>query len=264
MDAPIGIFDSGVGGLTVAAAIIKELPQESFIYYGDTAHAPYGDKSPRTIIHHSETIADFLTQKGCKALVIACNTASALAYKPLLIKYPGHHILNVIDPVVRYVASHASGKVGIIATRATTQSQVYQQRLHRLAPHLQAVAKATPLFAPIVEEGFENTDISRGAIREYLGSREFQNLDTLILGCTHYPLLQHEIEQYYQGATQVIDSPSLVARALRQMLAQHDILATARSRKHHFYFSEKTDAFQNIATRFFGAHLIMEELPLIS
>ena len=263
MQAPIGIFDSGVGGLTVAAAIMKELPQETFIYYGDTAHAPYGDKSSKSIVHHSETIVQFLEKNKCKAIVIACNTASAVAYGTLLRKFPDLLIINVIDPVVHYVAGHAHGRVGIIATRATTQSRVYLQRLHRFAPHLQAIAKATPLFAPIVEEGFENTDISRGAIREYLCDKEWQNLDTLILGCTHYPLLQREIEDFYENKTQVIDSPRLVAKALGESLGQNNLLADRRGAGLRFYFSEKTRAFETIARRFFGARLSMEEFPLM-
>lgn len=263
MQAPIGIFDSGVGGLTVAAAIMKELPQETFIYYGDTAHAPYGDKSSKSIIYHSETIVRFLEKNKCKAIVIACNTASAIAYGNILRKFPNLLIINVIDPVVHYVAAHAHGKVGIIATRATTQSRVYIQRLHRFAPHIQTIAKATPLFAPIVEEGFENTDISRGAIREYLSHRDWQNLDTLILGCTHYPLLQTEIERFYQNKTQVIDSPTLVAKALKDVLSENKLLSPRRSAELRFYFSEKTRAFETIARRFFGARLSMEEYPLI-
>ena len=262
MHRPIGIFDSGVGGLTVASAIISLLPEESFIYYGDTTHAPYGDKSGAAIKSYSRSIVNFLLQEDCKAIVIACNTASAVAYDDLRKAFPPVEFINVVDPVVEAVAKESRGKVGIIATRATTQSGVYALRLKELAPAVQTVAKATPLFAPLIEEGFVNTAISEGAIHAYLDDPEFQDIDTLILGCTHYPLLQREIEAYYGGRTRVLDSPAFVAQKLRERLESHSLLSPQKSVEHRFYVSEQTQAFESIARRFFGAQVEMEEKRL--
>lgn len=259
LNKPIGIFDSGVGGLTVASAIKKLLPNESFIYFGDTRHSPYGDKSRDTIKRYSNDISRFLLSKDCKAIVIACNTASALAYKDLVSKYPSTPILNVVDPVANYVGENISGKVGIIATRATTQSGIYKKRLLEINPKLEIEASATPLLVGLVEEGFMNTEVSRGAIKQYLDKSKFQNLSSLILGCTHFPLLQEEIELFFEGKTQVVDSPELVASELQKILRANDLLSDAVKADYQFYVSEKTRAFSKIARNFFGEDITLEE-----
>ncbi|MDZ7846578.1 MAG: glutamate racemase [Owenweeksia sp.] len=231
MNKPIGIFDSGVGGLTVASAIKRLMPQESIIYFGDTKHTPYGDKSAATISHYSQGITDFLLKQGCKAVVIACNTASALAYQPLKDQHPDLLIENVVDPVVNYVGRNINNKVGIIATRATTKSGIYRKKLRRLNPKLQVVSAATPLLVGVVEEGFTNTVVSTGAIESYLGNKKFNDITTLILGCTHFPLLQKEIEYYFGGRAEVVDSPDLVAHHLMVELGQAEYAGGARTRK---------------------------------
>ncbi len=259
MNQPIGIFDSGVGGLTVAAAIQKLLPQESLIYFGDTIHSPYGDKSEETIRFYAEEIVRFLLGQGCKAVVIACNTASALAFEHLQEQFPGTLILNVIDPVVEYVGSNINNKVGIIATRATTKSGVYRKRLRKLNPKLNIVTAATPLLVGVVEEGFVNTKVSSGAIEAYLGSKKFQDISTLILGCTHFPLLQKEIEQFFGGRTEIVDSPELVAHQLKRLLQSQALLSSAETVEHQFVVSEYTEAFARTARMFFGARLELKE-----
>jgi len=251
-----------VGGLTVASAIKKVLPGESFIYFGDTKHAPYGDKSRETIHGYSEKITRFLLSQDCKAIVIACNSASAMAYPKLVKTFPGTIILNVIDPVVKYVAENTSGKVGIIATRATIQSSLYRKRLLELNPDLEVVSAATPLLAPLIEEGFIKTDISKGAIREYLGQQKFKELSTLILGCTHYPLIEEEIEVYFEGKTRVVDSPQLVAQELKKVLLEKQLLNSAPKGSYSFYVSEKTKAFGRIARMFFGEGIELSEKRL--
>lgn len=259
MERPIGIFDSGVGGLTVAAAIKKVLPGESFIYFGDTQHAPYGDKSGETITRYSENITRFLLSQNCKAIVIACNSASAVAYSTLVQKFPQTVILNVIDPVVEFVATVTRGKVGIIATRATIQSGIYEKKLLQLNPKMEVVSAATPLLAPLIEEGFMHTDISQGAIREYLDDSKFNGLSTLILGCTHYPLIEREIQHFFGEKVSVVDSPELVARKLEKTLAEKNLKNPATVADYRFYLSEKTTAFSSVAKMFFGEGINLTE-----
>lgn len=262
MDRPIGIFDSGVGGLTVAAAIKKRLPGESFIYFGDTKHSPYGDKSGDTIRQYSSEITNFLLSKNCKAIVIACNTASALAYDELIAEHPTIPIINVVDPVAQFVASQNPNKIGIIATRATTNSKIYKKRLLELNVNLKIEDAATPLLVGLVEEGFMNTEVSRGAIKQYLNHPKFQNLDSLILGCTHFPLLQKEIELFFEGKTHVVDSPELVAKELEKILTGKNILNVEKQGTYQFYVSEKTKAFSTIAKNFFGENIQLKEKQL--
>ena len=262
MDKPIGIFDSGVGGLTVAAAIKRQLPGESFIYFGDTKHSPYGDKSGDTIRRYSSEISDFLLAKDCKAIVIACNTASALAYDELVKKHPNLPILNVVDPVAQFVASQKPEKIGIIATRATTKSKIYKKRLLEINTNLIIEDAATPLLVGLVEEGFLNTEVSKAAIKQYLQHPKFRNLDSLILGCTHFPLLQKEIEIFFKGKTHVVDSPELVAKELAKILKGKNLLCENEEGQYQFYVSEKTAAFSKIAKNFFGENIQLKEKQL--
>ncbi len=264
MNKPIGIFDSGVGGLTVASAIKRVLPNESLVYFGDTINSPYGNKSEETIVFYAEQIAKFLVKENCKAVVIACNTASALAYKHLVELFPNLPILNVVDPVVDYVGSNINNKVGVIATRATIKSGVYRKKLRKMNPKLNVVSAPTPLLVGIIEEAFMNTKVSAGAIEAYLGSKKFSDISTLILGCTHFPLLQKEIEQFFGGRAEVVDSPELVARNLVSLLRKHNLLnANDVVAEHRFFVSEHTPAFERTAKMFFGKHIdLVERLPV--
>jgi len=252
-NAPIGIFDSGVGGLTVARAIADALPKESFIYYGDTAHLPYGDKSAEAIIGYSEAIVKFLLEQGCKAIVIACNTASAVAYDTLL-KTGGAHvpIINVIDPVAEAVALRHFKKVGVIGTRATVQSGAYSARLNQLQPNLQVASMATPLLVPVIEEGLANSAISTLALKHYLNEPLWHDVEALVLGCTHYPLLHKEIDSFFQQKVRIIDSPQIVSEMVSQVLASQKMLSTAKNGQYLFYLSNYTATFEKIARSFFG------------
>lgn len=261
--AAIGIFDSGVGGLTVAAALRQKMPQERFIYFGDTRHAPYGDKSKATIVDLSLRITRFLQAQECKAIVIACNSASAMAAEALQERFPALPIFNVIDPVVAAVVAQPDWhKVGVIATRATIRSKVYARRLQRQKPDLAVASVATPLLAAIVEEGFAQSDISRGAIREYLQNPLLADIDSLILGCTHYPLLQGEIEDFFGPRVRVLNSPHWVAEDLARQLALRGLASAASAGPDRFLVSEKTKAFQQVARLFFGESLSLEEKRL--
>lgn len=263
MNQSLGIFDSGVGGLTVAAAIRDLLPNESFIYFGDTLHAPYGDKSRRTIIDYSRSIIDFLLDQHCKAIVIACNSASALAFPQLRKEYPELLIINVIDPVTDEVLRRGFRSVGVIATRATIRSKIYSRRLQQAEVPPQVFSKATPLLAPLIEEGFANSPVSRSVIEKYLADARFPNLEALILGCTHYPLIQKDLEAMLKTPLEIIDSPGLVARYLARQLELKQLEANSENVAfQRFYVSEKTPAFNTISQRFFGEKLALEERTL--
>ena len=199
MNAPIGIFDSGIGGLTVAHAIAQRLPNESLIYFGDTAHLPYGDKSAEAIQQYSLNIIEFLLQRHCKLIVIACNTASAVAFRllknQLSDKTP---IINVIEPVVRTVVAAQLQRVGVIATKRTIITGIYPAALNYLQPDLKVVAKPTHTLVTLIEEGlYRNSNIMDALIEHYLSDSDFDEVEGLILGCTHYPIIKTDIERFF-------------------------------------------------------------------
>lgn len=262
MDQPIGIFDSGVGGLTVAAAIQKRLPQESLLYYGDTRHAPYGDKSKGTITEYSRRITRFLLDQNCKAVVIACNTASAMAYRSLKREFPKQVLINVIDPVVEALAQNPVEQVGVIATRATIRSGVYARRIERKLPKTAVHSVATPLLAALIEEGFAGTAVSKGVLQRYLSIPEFEKLQALVLGCTHYPHIEQEIQDFFGPDLRILDSPGYVAEHLALLLEKKKLLNAGSKPRHQFYVSEKTPAFTNISSTFFGAKIRLFEKVL--
>ncbi|MCS6991951.1 MAG: glutamate racemase [Chitinophagales bacterium] len=262
--APIGIFDSGIGGLTVARAIANLLPGESILYVGDTAHLPYGEKSPEAVQHYALRITTFLLNQSCKALVIACNTASALAYLQVARLVNGRiPVINVIDPIVAAVAADAAlHKVGIIGTRATIRSHVYDQKLKQLRPDIETVSLATALLASMIEEGFYNNQVSRTIIENYLRYPDFMDIDALILACTHYPLIRAEVEQFFQHSVKVFDSTGPVAQQLAQQLAMRRQLAPPGDANHRFYVTDYTESFEKTTQLFFGRAVHLEPLPL--
>ena len=259
---PVGIFDSGVGGLTVANAIRQLLPNEQMIYFGDTAHLPYGDKSKETITYYAEKITEYLLEQQCKVIVIACNTASAIAYENV-IKLAGDKaiVLNVIDPVVDYIISQPEIKnIGVIGTKGTINSGTYETKINARRPSLNVNSMPTPLFVPMIEEGFIFDDISNAIIRSYLSKRDLQFVDTLILGCTHYPIIKNQINKFYNFNVDVIDSSKTVAMKLRQILASNNLLNNTEHPEHKFYISDYTDNFRNIARLFFEDEINIEKL----
>jgi glutamate racemase len=261
-DRPIGIFDSGIGGLTVASAIKQALPNESFIYFGDTAHLPYGDKSPESIRHYAARITAFLLEKKCKAIVIACNTASAHAFKTVVdICGPDVPVINVVDPVAEYTGAHYSDcKIGVIGTKGTIQSRIYVNRIAKANASLKVLSNATPLLAPMIEEGFFNNQISQTVINSYLSKRTFQGIHALILGCTHYPLIKKEVETFYKKKIEIIDSASVVANAVAKELKQHKLLVGAKAMaNYHFFVSDYTSSFEQSTKTFFKEKIKLEE-----
>ncbi len=263
---PIGIFDSGIGGLTVANAISKLLPNEKIIYFGDTAHVPYGDKSASAIQFYSQNIADFLLLKKCKIIVIACNTASAAARKSTAEHVATTTVLNVIDPVVEFVAQHFNkNTIGLIGTKGTINSRVYPKAIKKANANIQTNSLATPLLAPMIEEGFFNNNISKTIISAYLEKSALKNIDALILGCTHYPLIQKEIEAVYKKKKQkikILNSADIVAHSVKDALKAQKILSTKTNPKHEFYVSDYTKSFEESTKVFFGAKVKLKEVNL--
>ncbi len=257
---PIGVFDSGVGGLTVASAIKRLLPNEDMIYFGDTFHLPYGDKSKESVQFYSQGIAEFLLKNECKAIVIACNTASANAFQSVK-EFVGDRaiVIDVISPVVDFIVNATEIKnLGVIGTKGTVNSGTYQNRINELRNDVKVVSLATPLLVPMIEEGFIFDDISNAIIRSYLSRYELKSIDSLILGCTHYPIIKNQISKYFNFGVQVIDGGQLVASRLREVLADQNLLNNSRNPQQTFYVSDYTDYFKIIAKMFFE-----KEVPLI-
>jgi glutamate racemase len=261
---PIGVFDSGVGGLTVANAIRKVLPRESLIYFGDTAHLPYGDKSKETIIAYSTGITRFLLEQKCKVIVIACNTASSNAYEAILEECAGKAwVVNVIDPVVNYVASGSGYRnIGVIGTKGTINSETYRKKILALKPDAIVSSLATPLFVPMIEEGFIFDDISNAIIRSYLTKPELEGIDSLILGCTHYPVIKNQISKFYNFGMNIIDSSLIVANDLRNLLDARKALSIDSTPVHKFVVSDYTPYFQVISKLFFEEDIKLEKINL--
>lgn len=261
---PLGIFDSGIGGLTVANAIHQLMPQETLVYFGDTAHLPYGDKSPEAIRKWANAISDFLLEFRCKALVIACNSISSVAFESVK-KHVGSRalVINVIDPVVDYVSAQVNTRhVGVIGTKATVKSDVYAQKLKAHSRRLSVSSLATPLLAPMIEEGFFNNKISKTIINDYLSRPKLKNIDSLILGCTHYPLIRPEIEQYYKGRVHIFDSAGIVAHHVNWLLEEAELLHKGKAGKHRFFVSDFTTAFEMSTKIFFRGKVKLEQKNL--
>lgn len=257
-DGPIGIFDSGIGGLTVARSILDALPNEEIIYFGDTAHLPYGDKSGDAIRYYVAKISDFLYGQGCKALVIACNTASSVLERASLPPFHKDLVINVVDPVVNYVSSQESiNTIGVIGTKRTIGSGIYARRLKSKVKDIQVKNLSTPLLAPMIEEGFFNNNISKAIVASYLD--KITDIDALILGCTHYPLIKKEIGAYYKHEIPLIDAPELVATRLKSSLTDLNLLRQGQAPKHKFFVSDYTSGFEEAAKLFFGERVHLEE-----
>lgn len=262
--APIGVFDSGMGGLTVMQSIKKCMPNEKVIYFGDTAHLPYGDKSKETLIKYSLDIVDFFLKQGAKAIVVACNSATSNAWDEIVKRVEGKALtFNVIDPVVNKVAYELHSNMGVIATQATINSKFYNKKLRKLNKHIKVSSLATPLLVPIIEEGLAKSEIARVTIEHYLTNKSLQNIDSLILGCTHYPIIYNQINNFYQGKINIIDSPLIVANDIKYQLRKNNLLNIQPVEAEDlFYVSDYTKNFENMAKNFFGKKINLEQLSL--
>ncbi len=254
--APIGVFDSGIGGLTVVRELIRQLPNESIIYFGDTARVPYGPKSPDTVLRYSREITKFLRDQGVKALVVACNTATAHAL-PALREENDLPIVGVIEPGSRAAArSTQSGRVGVIGTQGTINSRAYERAIAAVAPDAQIIALACPLFVPLAEEGWLDTEATRLIAKEYLAPIAEGDVDTLVLGCTHYPLLKEVIGKTVGRNVRLIDSAAETAAetavTLRDAGLAHEETDDARYR---FIASDAPEQFLRVGQRFLGSSI---------
>lgn len=253
-NAPIGIFDSGVGGLTVFKALSRRLPNESLIYLGDTARIPYGTRSIETVQRYAAEDAAFIQSKNVKLIVIACNTASALAADQLEQDCPVP-VIGVIKPgAERAAAASRNGKIGIIATEATVSSGAYELRIREHRPDLDVTAAACPLFVPLAEEGWIDHPATRQIAEEYLSGLRQRRVDTLVLGCTHYPILRPVIEQVMGDSVQYIDSGEAVSEDVASLLEDRDLQCDGSlgERFEEFYVTDSPARFRKVAERFLG------------
>ncbi|CAM4463825.1 MAG: Glutamate racemase [Legionellaceae bacterium] len=262
---PIGIFDSGIGGLTVTQAITKILPYENIVYFGDTAHLPYGDKSTAAIQAYSIKICDMLLAQHCKLIVMACNSASSAAYE-LVKEYVGKkaHVINVIDPTIEYIREYFSEKkIGLIGTRQTVLSNVYKKKIDALNNNIELYSYPTPLLAPLIEEGFSKKNIFDEIINNYLSVPELANIEAIILACTHYPLIKEQINHFYKDKIAIIDNSDIVANAVKNLLNYHHALnKQGKNNYKKFYISDYTESFSNAAKLFFSEEIHLEHYPL--
>lgn len=257
MGAPIGIFDSGIGGLTVVRALAAALPSEDLLYVGDTAHLPYGEKSLLAVREYALRISEYLYERGCKLVVIACNTASAAAREELRRHWAGRmRIVDVISPLVEDIAGRNFKKIGVIATKATIRSDVYARSLHELRPDVEVYSLATSLLAQMIEEGFFNNQISRSVLHQYLSYPDFEDIEALLLACTHYPIVRPEIEAYFGERVRVFDSVDTVVERVRAVLAAEGLLYVGeRAGQCKFYVSDYTHSFQQTAEIFYKKYV---------
>lgn len=260
----IGIFDSGVGGLTVASAVRNILPHENIIYFGDTAHLPYGDKSSDSIKYYSKKISEFLIEQNCKVILIACNTASAQAFEEVQ-EFVGDKIkvFNVIDPVIDYISELPNlSKVGVIGTKGTISSGTYSRKLLKKSPNIKVESLATPLLAPMIEEGFIFDNISNEIISSYLSNPKLKGINPIILGCTHYPIIRNQIRKFFDFDVKVLDSGHLVASLIKDYLHQNNLINDNISPKYRFCVSDFTTVFEKISEMFFEDEVHLETIDL--
>ena len=254
--SPIGVFDSGLGGLTVLKSLEQMLPNESFIYFGDTAHVPYGTKSANTVIKYSQNILDFFLKHNTKAVVIACNTASAVAYYSLL-KNHSLPLFDVVSPSVEFALQKSQTKnIGVIGTTSTINSKAYSKQLSKKNKDFFIHEISCPLFVPIIEEGWVDTSVAKEIASIYLQGFEGINIDTLILGCTHYPLMADTIQSVLPPNVQIIFSGKTVGYKLSNYLHENQLINTSSTDGNiDFYVSDFPQKFDELGSRFFGRKL---------
>jgi glutamate racemase len=251
-DSAIGVFDSGIGGLTVLHKIIEALPRENTVYLGDTARAPYGTKSVETVLRYSFEDSEFLVEKGVKLLVVACNTSTAIALGPVRERL-AIPVIGVIEPGVRRaIKTSKSKKVGVIGTDATIQSGAYTRALKALDAAVEVYSRACPLFVPLVEEGWTDNAVVELTVKNYLGSLKQSGIDTLILGCTHYPLLKKAIRKFMGKGVSLVDSAEEVALEVAALLKRYSLARKTGKGAHGFFVTDAPERFIKVGQRFLG------------
>ncbi|MBI5507380.1 MAG: glutamate racemase [Deltaproteobacteria bacterium] len=253
--APIGVFDSGIGGLTVVAGLRRVLPREAILYLGDTARVPYGTKSSEVVRRYAHTCARFLLTEGAKMLVVACNTASAHALEFLRASF-AVPVVGVIEPGAAMAArATRNNRIGVIGTEGTITSGSYQRALARLAPEATVIAKSCPLFVPLAEEGMVDHPATRLIATEYLAPFAAHEVDTVVLGCTHYPLLSPVLQQILGNSVELVDSASAVAIVVRDTLEANSLSAPRRAAEDRFFATDVSQRVLRVGRAFLGAEL---------
>lgn len=259
----IGVFDSGFGGLTILKAFLEELPEYGFVYLGDNARTPYGNKSLNVIYEYTRQAVDFLFRRGCSLIVLACNTASAKALRRiqqewLPLHYPDRRVLGVAIPLAEAaVETSRYRRIGVIGTRATVESKVFEQELSKLAPHLKIYGQACPLLVPLVEENWVGKPETNMILKKYLLPLKSKKIDTLILGCTHYPFLKRDIERIMGKNCHVLDAPGVVADKLVDYLRRHPEMEARllRDGGRAFYTTDDAVRFRQFGEKFLGKRI---------
>jgi len=262
-NAPIGIFDSGIGGLTVVKAVMEALPNEHIIYFGDTARVPYGIKSEKTVKEYALQITDFLMKRNVKMILIACNTVSASAYGAIREHVKDVPVLDVITAGTRATMefNHSDRRIGVIGTLATIGSEAYERSIHAHDPNIHVFSKACPMLVPLAEEGWTDNEIARQTLRIYLQDLKSKQLDSLILGCTHYPLFKNAIAREMDNPDiHIIDSAVSIAQMARESLKEQHLLRTDPKGKFECFVSDKPQRFQQLAERFLGRKIPQIEI----
>jgi len=259
---PIGIFDSGLGGLTVVKEIIKKLPSENIVYFGDTARVPYGSKSKETVTRFSIENTEFLLRLKAKLIVVACNTSSSLSLNSLRARF-NVPVIGVISPgVKKAIGVTKNNRIGVIGTRATVASNAYAKELNRQGGANRCLAQSCPLFVPLVEERWINDKVTYMVARKYLNPLLKKRIDTLILGCTHYPLLKSVIKKVVGRSVRLIDSAEEVAKEAKALLEKKGLLRERKGARHSFFVSDEPMNFKIIGERFLGRKIKCERLKL--
>lgn len=246
---PIGIFDSGVGGLTVVKEVIKELPYEETIYFGDTARVPYGAKSKETVTKFSNQIIRFLISKKVKAVIIACNTVSSNSFDELTQEFVNLPIIEVVGPGVEScIKATENNIVGVIGTQATIESGAYEKRIKAVRPDIKVYSKACPLFVPLAEEGWTKNEVAKKTAEIYLKELTESGMDSIILGCTHYPLLKACIGETVGEKVKIVNPAAATAKKMKEFLEKNNMLNNGNTEKHTFYVSDNTKKFNDICS----------------
>lgn len=255
-DRPIGVFDSGIGGLTVLNEIMEQLPGEDIIYFGDTARIPYGTRSKETVIKYSFQCIKFLMSKNIKAIVIACNTASAIALKEAS-KHFDIPIIGVIEPGANAaVLTSKNRKIGVIGTTGTINSESYQNTIRKVDKNTEVIGIACPLFVQIVEEGWEDTDVAMLTSEKYLMELKEHNIDTLVLGCTHYPILRYTLAKTMGKGVNLVNPAYETAKATKEMLKDKNLLSERLNTSNYkYYVSDDPEKFRRI-----GGNILKREI----
>lgn len=264
MNAPIGVFDSGVGGLTVLRALIGELPNEDFLYLGDTARLPYGTKSPETVARYSVRAAEALESRGIKALVVACNTASATALPSLRERFPKLPVIGVIEPGAQAACeASASGRIAVLATEGTVRGGAYQRAILALRPDAHVTQVAAQVFVALAEEGWSEGEAVDAVTERYLAHLDAR-VDTVVLGCTHFPLLVGAISKQLGPTRRVVDSAATTARATARELLARDLAAQgARTGNVHLLATDSPERFARVGARFLGSSIAEKAVQAI-